>query len=411
MTIKRILELNEYKKAIKESKEDGSLGLRKNVAIQAVEQIKNEDGTDSRTLRFIISTKSVDRDNDTIDPNGWDISAYMKNPTVLFGHDGRSPPVAKANSVFLENNMLMADAQFMEKDLYEFSDMLYRMYQQGFMKATSVGFNPSEYTWSDDRDYGIDFTKQELLEFSLVPVPSNPDAIIQAKDAGINTSPLTSWAEEVLDTKLYKGLIVPSSVIEKMRKDADGKSKVTIWLDSDGVTVEAETEDKDTKDMKVKSEDLDADKKDKVATTKSETDSKAATEVDETAKNTETATDDTTVEETDKTTASETEKAEALTLADFETDKDTGFLKLKSKKSPDKDTTNEDEDKGDSDKEKDFIDDLVSAFGTDDKEGETKSEDNTDDMFKGLDLSAEDLAEAIGSAVKSEVAKLTGKLD
>jgi len=234
------LDIKEFKKQAKDV--DGlttNVGIRKNFIASAVEEVKME-GTDDRILRFIISSSSVDRDNDTLDVNGWDVGNYLKNPVVLFGHDGRSPPVAKANNVFFENDFFKSDAQFMPKDMYEFSDMLYKMYLGGYMRATSVGFNPSEYKFSDDRDWGIDFKKQELLEYSLVPVPSNPDAIMEARKSGIETSPLMGWAEEMLDTKEYKGLLVPRSTIEKMYKDADGKSKVTIWVDSNGVTVESE---------------------------------------------------------------------------------------------------------------------------------------------------------------------------
>ena len=34
-------------------------------------------------MRFVISTGAVDRDGDTIDPKGWDLTAYRRNPTVL----------------------------------------------------------------------------------------------------------------------------------------------------------------------------------------------------------------------------------------------------------------------------------------------------------------------------------------
>ena len=49
-----------------------------------------------------------------------------------------------------------------------------------FLKATSVGFAPIKFkfTSNPDRQFGIDFIEQELLEFSIVPVPANPDAVI-----------------------------------------------------------------------------------------------------------------------------------------------------------------------------------------------------------------------------------------
>jgi hypothetical protein len=49
----------------------------------------------ARRMTFTISTGSVDRDNDTLDPKGWDVKSYLTNPVVLFAHDYKSLPVAK----------------------------------------------------------------------------------------------------------------------------------------------------------------------------------------------------------------------------------------------------------------------------------------------------------------------------
>jgi hypothetical protein len=55
------------------------------------------------------------------------------------------------------------------------------MVKRGFLRATSVGFRPKrdKYSWNEERG-GIDFEEQELLEFSVVPVPSNPEALLSA---------------------------------------------------------------------------------------------------------------------------------------------------------------------------------------------------------------------------------------
>ena len=50
-----------------------------------------------------------------------------------------------------------------------------------------------------DWTYGYKFLKQELLEFSAVPVPANAEALIQARSKGIDTLPFKAWAEEILD--------------------------------------------------------------------------------------------------------------------------------------------------------------------------------------------------------------------
>jgi phage head maturation protease len=73
-----------------------------------------------------------------------------------------------------------------------FNDAIFEMYKQGFLSATSVGFHPLKYAFSDDpqRRSGIDILEQELCEFSCVPVPANADALIEARSAGVDIGPV-----------------------------------------------------------------------------------------------------------------------------------------------------------------------------------------------------------------------------
>ena len=49
------------------------------------------------------------------------------------------------------------------------------------LKAVSVGFTPGEWKWRDKRGEGIDFVSgHQLLEASVVNVPANPDALLEA---------------------------------------------------------------------------------------------------------------------------------------------------------------------------------------------------------------------------------------
>lgn len=150
-----------------------------------------------RTLQFTISSPVVDRDNDTIDGKGWQIANYLKNPVVLWAHDYKGLPVAKSQRVWLEDGKLKSITEFASADLYPFADTVYRMVKAGFLNATSVGFAPDDYELDEDRR-GVNFKKQDLLEYSIVPVPSNPEALIEARDAGIETAPLKEWAEATL---------------------------------------------------------------------------------------------------------------------------------------------------------------------------------------------------------------------
>lgn len=161
-------------------------------------EIKAE--ADSRSLTFTISTASVDRMGDTISAEGWKLDSFRKNPVVLFAHDSSSLPVAKATKVWIESGRLMAAAEFTPPGMARFNDTVFDMLKAGFLSATSVGFSPLKYAFTDDpqRRFGIDFLEQELLEFSVVPVPANAEALIQARSAGIDIAPVRDWMEAVL---------------------------------------------------------------------------------------------------------------------------------------------------------------------------------------------------------------------
>ncbi len=155
-----------------------------------------------RLIDFVISTEAVDRYGDIIRAKGFDLKAYRKNPVVLFAHNSYIPPIGRAIKVSKEDGALKATAEFMPEDLSEFAFSIFRMYQEKFLRAVSVGFLPTKWeTMLDDegRYLGIEFLKQELLEFSSVPIPANPEALVEARRLGINMTPIRNWAEQVID--------------------------------------------------------------------------------------------------------------------------------------------------------------------------------------------------------------------
>ena len=154
-------------------------------------QVKAGDDA-GRLITFTISTGSVDRDNDTIDPKGWRIQDYLKNPVVLFAHDYKSLPVARAKEVRLSEGGLSAVAEFATADLNPMAETVYRMIKGGFLNATSVGMRPVRHAYDETRG-GYDFLEQDLLEFSIVPVPANQDALVEIRAANIDLAPVQEW--------------------------------------------------------------------------------------------------------------------------------------------------------------------------------------------------------------------------
>jgi len=133
----------------------------------------------TRAFDFTISTEEPDRDGDVVEVAGWDLSAYKRNPVVLWAHSHSEPPIGRAKRVFADGKRLRAEVEFPPDGLSPFADQIRALVEAKFLRATSVGFLPKE--WEPlEGGKGRRFKRQELLEFSIVPVPSNAGALAAA---------------------------------------------------------------------------------------------------------------------------------------------------------------------------------------------------------------------------------------
>src|SRR6266849_10449271 len=146
------------------------VGLRKTFVADSINASPG-----GRELTFRITTNAVDREKDTIAADGWNLEAYKKNPVVMWAHDYRMLPVGRATAIERVSNGLRSTAEFTTADLNPFGDTVYRMLKAGFLRATSVGFAPTKWAFNEERK-GVDFQAQELLEWSICPVPANAEA-------------------------------------------------------------------------------------------------------------------------------------------------------------------------------------------------------------------------------------------
>lgn len=154
---------------------------------------------------FVMSNASVDRMGDTIDPSGWDLKNFNKNPIALFNHC-YDMPIGKWANVRVEDGNLIGDLELAEAGTSELVDTIRSLVEQRILSAVSVGFSATEYEFGET---GIDFKKQELMECSLVSVPANPQALAVARSMGCD----------------IKKIFTPESILEV---EKDGETPVTI---------------------------------------------------------------------------------------------------------------------------------------------------------------------------------------
>jgi HK97 family phage prohead protease len=197
------------------------------------DEVKVVEGAD-RVIRFVISTGAVDRSSATVNPDGWLLDSYKKNPVVLWSHMYREPPVARSIDIAVSAGRLVSDAEFVTREIYPFADTVFQMLKAGFLRACSVGFDPISSGYNSER-HGIDFFKQELLEYSVTPVGCNPEALVEAKSVGIDVEPLKAWAERALDEwGGEKGIWIPRSRLEAARKAIAPKTFQILGIKDDG---------------------------------------------------------------------------------------------------------------------------------------------------------------------------------
>jgi hypothetical protein len=96
--------------------------------------------------RFKLSDDSVDRDGDTINPRGWQLEAYQRNPVVLWAHKHDVPAIGRCPYIAIEGNALVGDIQFSPPGCYGFADEIRGLVQAGHVHSSSVEFRPLRAT-------------------------------------------------------------------------------------------------------------------------------------------------------------------------------------------------------------------------------------------------------------------------
>jgi 5'(3')-deoxyribonucleotidase len=153
---------------------------------------------DTRTVEFIISSAAKDRYDSIVNMEGWQLDNFNKNPIVGYQHNvyggnmctpDDPDDVIGTGRAFLEGagaeRRLIGSVKFESGDINPKAEKIFKKVLAGTLRATSVGFlEIGDGEWvrkTDDKGNVIDktyfFKGQELLEFSIVNIPANPEAV------------------------------------------------------------------------------------------------------------------------------------------------------------------------------------------------------------------------------------------
>lgn len=130
--------------------------------------------TDNR-VRFTASTPDLDRHGTRLLPLGCDSAAFERNPIVLWNHNKDGSPDDVLGRVVEIVKTAAAVEVVVEFDTHAKAQEVLRKVRAGFLRAVSVGFIPQQDR--KNADGTIDVLTWELCELSIVPVPSNRQAL------------------------------------------------------------------------------------------------------------------------------------------------------------------------------------------------------------------------------------------
>ena len=161
----------------------------------------------SSEIVFTVSSDTVDRDSERVLPKSIekDFAYYKENPVVLFHHDHSIPAVAKMVEHKITDKQVMMRDQFAVDVDYPLAKVLWELYSKGYMRMTSIGFIPIEWTEDEemllDGQKGVTFTRIEMIEHSLVNVGSNRYALGDLPTKIRNDFLLKGVYESMVETK------------------------------------------------------------------------------------------------------------------------------------------------------------------------------------------------------------------
>lgn len=180
----------------------------------------------------MITTETLDRYGSVVVADGIQTSNYLRNPVVLANHEySIEGIVGKTRKLeVMPKKGIAATWNFLSPDINPKADMARRMWDEGFLNATSIGFLPLEMESLDSNDplSAPMYTKSDMFEFSLVAVPANPDALRLA---------MSGVLDGVLVPQVRAGRVLSA---ENERRIRSALADLQTVLDSLGVDESAE---------------------------------------------------------------------------------------------------------------------------------------------------------------------------
>jgi phage head maturation protease len=150
-------------------------------------------------LDFVASTATLDRYHEVIEPAGWRLEAYRRNPVFQNAHNYGDILFTLGKALWTEVRAVDGGQALCQRiefatEVNPIARIAHGLYRGGFLRAVSVGFIPLRWegpsgTSGTNGTDGVQaprrrYLEQELLEVSAVAIPANPDALALGVKSG-----------------------------------------------------------------------------------------------------------------------------------------------------------------------------------------------------------------------------------
>lgn len=182
---------------------------------------------EGKELVGIASTEAEDRHGEIVSIDGWDLKGAKANCPLLWAHQHDEPAVGTVTKLWVDREKAKGSkSKLMFKavisDATERARAIKQLVEEGVLKAFSVGFRGLDMVENK-------FTKQELLEISVVNVPANPDALMLAykslHERGISDETIDAIGIPVAFARKAEELEARIKTLEEMRVKEGGNSE------------------------------------------------------------------------------------------------------------------------------------------------------------------------------------------
>ena len=216
-------------------RQDEQGGSEQRVRSMSMDVVRRE-AVDAKRRSVVIAANNRARTAPEIDLAGLRFDNYRRNPVVMWAHDstGRSPsgglPIGRTLSIDrAAGGGIVAEFEFLEDD--PFAQRIRNAWDKGFLQAASISWLPMKSLPA--KGGGVRDVQAELLEWSIVSIPSDPDALREShkrllesvmEDDGINIGeqPFNKLRTGIDRTKKGRIAMTTTTDIEGIRKDLAG---------------------------------------------------------------------------------------------------------------------------------------------------------------------------------------------